>query len=340
MGVLALVLQQLILHLTVLLARLAIHLRGGSAATCVRGMAQPAALSPVSGEPEAVDGAEQAGDIDCERGGDSARRSGAARAHGEEETGGSISSIWGRVSDSSAGIAGVLLLFLHGLSVADVKHCGMVGFAVVLCAAHGRSSARRWRMAVVYLGVVIVLDYLWHFESSLPAFPILGLGVSRGQMLWSWDALGAEMALFVLLACHMMRIDGRRAQMSLSSGSVDERLLDQHGGPAREMAGTGARLEQSLLECASRAPPSCSEPGAQVAQAHEAADEANEAAWPRACQVSLQEVHRLAIGVAALWDMLGFLFVYLAMLVHALGVTQMGTWAFDSGKWGKSRALL
>ena len=48
---------------------------------------------------------------------------------------------------------------------------------------------------------------------------------------------------------------------------------------------------------------------------------------------------RLAIGVAALWDMLGFLFVYLAMLVHALGVTQMGTWAFDSGKWGKSRAL-
>lgn len=252
-------------------------------------------------------------------------RSGAARSRTEDAQG-RPRTIWSRVSDSGAGIAGVLLLFLHGLSVADVKHCGLVGFAVILCAAHGRSRARTWRMAVVYLGVVILLDYTWLQvpEALLPSLPTLGLGVSRGQAVWSWDTLGAEIVLFVLLSCQIMRMEDMRVSTSRLGAArrAEARLSDEDSGApsSREEAASGG-LEQS----------SACEPRMQVDDDHEVL----ESGWPWVCRIGLLEMNKLTTHVGAFWDMMGFLFVYLAMLVHALGVTQMGTWVFDSGKlWG------
>jgi len=39
-------------------------------------------------------------------------------------------------------------LFVDGLAVANVKHCGFLAFAVALCAVDRRSSARTWPVSL------------------------------------------------------------------------------------------------------------------------------------------------------------------------------------------------
>ncbi len=311
-------LQQTIIHLTCLFARLSFHLskhprtapRDSSATVARYSPPRAAASAPVAGAEAAQErrGA-VSGSVVC--------------AGGSGGGDGSVRSFWAQASASSAGIASVLLLFLHGLSVADVKHCGLVGFAVVLCAAQGRRSVRTWRLAVVYVGVAIVVDYLWHFDALLPPLPLLGLGTATGGPLWAWDALGAEMLVFVLLALHMMRLETSR----------------EHRGDA-ECPDASVRVADAQPE-AYRQPPAAERAarhegpavvGGEQGVPVEGAEEVKEAGWRCALQGWLRGVYRAAKGVGVLWDLTGFLFVYIVMLVHALGITQMGTWALDGGK--------
>ena len=314
-GALQILLQQAIIHLSCVFARLSIHVGkhlGRRPDPALAG-ARCSPLHAAASTPAA--GAEPAHE-ELSWGPRSAVDAG--------RDDGSVRSFWARASASSAGIASVLLLFLHGLSVADVKHCGLVGFAVVLCAAHGRRSVRTWRLAVMYVGLVIVLDYLWHFDAWLPPLPLLGLGTASREPLWAWDVLGAEMVEFFLLALHMMRLESMREQR------VDA------ASPAASVRGAA----DSLLEADRRrirqrdavghAGPAVvgGEHGAPVA----GAEEVKVAGWHLALQVWLRGLHRAAKGVGALWDLTGFLFVYVVMLVHGLSLTQMGTWALDGGK--------
>ncbi len=154
-----------------------------------------------------------------------------------------------RIGADVAGIGGVLLLFVIGLSQADVKHSAFLAFAVALCAVSdvgatsergiARAKAtktRTWVQATCYVALVIVLDFLWHLgapDGLLPPVPLLGLGGSGGDPLWSWSVLGAEVLVYVLLTQFQLQ----RVRALTLSGELDERARRRTGRLAGVVCG-------------------------------------------------------------------------------------------------------
>jgi len=191
----------------------------------------------------------------------------------------------------ATGFTGVAVLFVHALAVADVKHLGFVSFSIALCSAGSRVSALVWPQAIKYLAFSILVDFVWHLKSSLPPVPVLGLGLTREDALWSWDALGAELLVYVLLTQH---------QLHLARAQRLQRHLDGMSDRGAEAGGV------------------------------DAGDEEDERPWvEKIAYAGLCKVQALWRQGEAVWQMLGFYLVYVVMLLHAVGLSQAGTWAWD-----------
>jgi hypothetical protein len=217
-GVGELMLQQTILHLLCGMARTSRHMQLRAAEAVSAAAADASSAEAAGGGVEASVGI--ASDEES----------------GDEEEAEMLSRIMlCRIGADVAGIGGVLLLFVIGLSKADVKHSACLAFAVALCAVSdvgatsepgiARAKAtktRTWVQATCYIALVIVLDFLWHLgapDCLLPPVPLLGLGGSGGDPLWSWSVLGAEMLVYVLLTQFQLQ----RVRALTLSGEFDER---------------------------------------------------------------------------------------------------------------------
>ena len=219
-GVGELMLQQTILHLLCGMARTSRHmqLRAAEAASAAADASSAAAAVAAGGCLEGSVG------IRCDE------------ESGDEEEAEMLSRIMlCRIGADVAGIGGVLLLFVIGLSKADVKHSAFLAFAVALCAVSdvgatsergiARAKAtktRTWVQATCYVALVIGLDFMWHLgapDGLLPPVPLLGLGGSGGDPLWFWSVLGAEVLVYVLLTQFQLQ----RLRAQTLSGELDER---------------------------------------------------------------------------------------------------------------------
>ena len=269
-GVSALVLQLSILHVVCLFTRMSLYLDRRSAGSD--------AAAAADGRGEGVAG--EGDGLEDARGQDAA-----------EETQSRL--LLSRMLGKGTGLTGVVVLFVHALTVADVKHCGFVAFAVALCSAGRRVSTRVWPSAIRYIAVVIMLDFVWHLKSSLPPVPVLGLGLTREDALWSWNALGAQLLVYVLLTQH---------QLHRARAEALERRMDALGH--RDAAVRGADV----------------------------GEDEDGRLWPKVEKVAhagLRKVRTLWRHVGAVWDVVGFYLLYIVMLLHALGLSQAGTWALD-----------
>jgi hypothetical protein len=265
-GVPALVLQLSILHVVCLFTRVSLYLERRSAAIHV---------SPAAGGRD--EGVEDGGREDTRGWVDT------------EETHSRI--LISKLLGKGTGFTGVVVLFVYALAVADVKHFGCVSFSIALCSAGRRVSALVWPQAIKYLAFSIVVDFVWHLKSSLPPVPILGLGLTREDALWSWDALGAELLVYVLLTQH---------QLHLARAQTLQRHLDGMSNRGAEAGGV------------------------------DAGDEEDERLWvEKIAYAGLCKVQALWRQGEAVWQMLGCYLLYVVMLLHALGLSQAGTWAWD-----------
>ena len=194
-----------------------------------------------------------------------------------------------RWSGRCLGIAGVIFLFVEGLTAVDVKHCGFLVLAVTYCSAAASSSTRphRWK-GILYLACCTVLDLVWHFN-VLPAVPILGLGVARDKPLWSFHSVGGQVLVYILLTQHHLCL--------VKASALANYLPD---GPTSQASSGSA------------------DPGEAHIPSQSSPSQTSMSGWP-CTQGAIGTAHQLVRDLALLWRATGFCLVYAGMFAYAFG---------------------